>query len=427
MMLLKAAAVAAVAALLLQDAVQEERSQRIRLALEWLADTDPQIREMGRKELIGWGREAVPKLEELLKAKGALDLYRIVKEIELGKEAAPSEIPGPMLSHEEFLRRIGKPDGSVSDAYVRTRMADVYRHFRERQYQKAYDVVNALMVLEPKSRYAAELSKMRRTCDNMVTQTEMVRSRILCPHAAQTGSKVEFLLKLENVWKNGLSIHYDKEIAKPIVIVEITVERMDPNGSVTRAQRTEEVEIEREIPIAMGAQWEKTISLDTGVEFSDDQDYIRIYTVGAWMPIVKIDRGMSIETQKRIFFEPATVRLVPAKHFHLAEDPIGKLGKAMDAGSVNEVFICALLLPEKEKPQGVELLVAAIERAHANLKKAKAMTEQEHLKAGMSVIGNILTALTGEKRGIDPVLWRKYADGLRENPKPDEGRKSAGK
>jgi hypothetical protein len=417
MMNLKAALIVAVAALSLQqDPAQEERDRRVKLALEWLSDPDPEIRETARRELISWGREVVPKLEELLKAKGALDVYRIVREIELGKSGPISEIPGPMLSHEEFLRRIGKSDGSAADTYVRSRMADVYKQFKEGQFQRAYDIVTALMVLEPKSRYAPELQKMRRVCDNMVTQTSIVRSQMLAPHAATAGSKVDFLLRMTNIWRGGIEIHFDKEIARPIVIVEITVERLDPNGSMTKATRVEEFPIDRDIPIALGAQWELPITLDTSLEFSDDQDYIRLYSVGAWLPVVKIDRGPQAEVQKRIIFEPVTVRLVPKKHMHLAEDPLGKLGKAMDAGSVNEVFICALLLPEEQKAQGVELLVAALEKAHANLKKARekgATQEEEHLKGGMSIIGNILATLTGEKRGVDPVLWRKYADSLR--------------
>ena len=416
MMLLKPLVVLLAAAFLLQDPAADDRAERIKMAFQLLSDSDPELREAARKELLSMGREVVPKLEEILKAKGALDIYRIVREIELGKSGPMSEIPGPLLSHEEFLRRIGKPDGTAPDAYVRARMADVYKHFKEKQFQRAFDVVNALLVLEPKSRYAAQLAAMRRTCDNMVTQSSMVRSRVLAPHAAAAGSKVEFMLRMENQWKGGLAIHFDKEGARPIVVVEITVERMDPNGSVTKATRVEEFAIDREIPIAMGAYWEKPITLDTNAEFSDDQDYIRLYTVGAWMPVVKIDRGPQAEAQKRIFFEPATVRLVPTKHLHLADDPLGKLGKAMDAGSVNEVFISALLLKEDEKPAGVELLVTALEKANANLKKArekKSSEEEGHLKGGMSIIANILTTLTGEKLGIDATQWRKYADSLR--------------
>ena len=416
MMLLKALAAVIAAAFLIQDPAADDRTERIKMAFQLLSDADPELREVARKELLSMGRDVVPKLEELLKAKGALEIYRIVREIELGKSGPPSEIPGPMLSHEEFLRRIGKPDGTACDTYVRTRMADVYKHFKEKQFQRAFDVVNALLVLEPKSRYAADLQRMRRTCDNMVTQSSMVKSRVIAPHAAAAGSKVEFTLRLENQWKGGINIQFDKEVARPIVVVEITVERMDPNGSVTKATRVEEFPIEREIPLAMGAQVEKFITLDTNAEFSDDQDYIRLYTVGAWMPVVKIDRGPQAETQKRIFFEPATVRLVPTKHLHLADDPLGKLGKAMDAGSVNEVFICAMLLTDQQKPAGVELLVTALEKANANLKKARekrSSEEEGHLKSGMAIIANILTGLTNEKFGIDANQWRKYADGLR--------------
>src|SRR5688572_29435482 len=187
MMLLKALAAASIALVALQDPAPDERGERIKVLLQWLSDNDPELREIARKELAGLGREVVPQLEELLKARGALEIYKIVREIELGKVTVSSEIPGPMLSHEEFLRRIGKPDGTAADSYVRARLADIYKLFKEKDYQKSYDLVHALMVLEPKSRYAKELHQIRRVCDNMVTQTSIVRSQILAPHAAAAG------------------------------------------------------------------------------------------------------------------------------------------------------------------------------------------------------------------------------------------------
>ena len=421
MMLLKAALVAVAAALFVQDPVPDERAQQIRRAIEWLSDPDPEMRDLGRKELLSLGREAVPRLEDLLRAKGALEVYKIVREIELGKNPPASEIPGPMLSDEEFLRRIGRADGTAIDTYIRSKMADVRSRFKERQYQKAYDMVQALLVLEPKSRYVAELHQMRKVSDNMITQTSMIHTRVVPPRGATAaGSKIEILLRMENAWKGGITIHYDKEIAQPVVIVEITVERLDPNGSVTRANRTEEFPMDREIPIAMGAQWELPITLDTSAEFSDDQDYVRLYTVGAWLPVVKIDRGLGAEAQKRIFFEPVTVKLVPKKHLHLAEDPLGMLGKAMDAGSVNEVFICAMILSDEQRPQGIELLVSAMEKAQKGWKKAKdsgAAQEEIHFRDAIAIVANILETVTGEKRGMDVPKWRQYADSLRSTSK----------
>jgi len=422
MMLLKAFLVAAVAAgLLVQDPVPDERAQQIRRAIEWLSDPDPEMRDLGRKELLALGRDAVPRLEDLLRAKGALDIYKIVREIELGKNPPLSEIPGPMLSDEEFLRRIGRADGSAIDAYLRTRMADVRSRYKDRQYQKALDMVQAILVLEPKSRYAAELHQMRKACDNMVTQTSMVRTQVVPPRGCPAaGSKIDVLLRMENAWKGGITIRYDKEIAQPMVIVEITVERLDPNGSVTRANRTEEFPMDREIPIAMGAYTERTITLDTSLEFSDDQDYVRLYTVGAWLPVVKVDRGFGAEAQKRIFFEPVTIKLVPKKHLHLAEDPLGMLGKAMDAGSVNEVFICAMILSDEQRPQGIELLVAAMEKAQKSWKKAKDRGEAQeeiHFRDAIAIIANILSTVTGEKRGMEVAKWRQYADSLRSTSK----------
>src|SRR5258705_7372824 len=185
MMLLKAVLAAAVAGLLIQDPVPDERAQQIRRAIEWLSDSDPEMRDLGRKELLSLGREAVPRLEDLLRAKGALEIYKIVREIELGKNPPASEIPGPMLSDEEFLRRIGRADGTAIDTYIRSKMADIRSRFKDRQYQKAYDMVQALVVLEPKSRYVAELHQMRKVCDNMITQNSIVHARVVPPRGVQ--------------------------------------------------------------------------------------------------------------------------------------------------------------------------------------------------------------------------------------------------
>ena len=165
---------------------------------------------------------------------------------------------------------------------------------------------------------------------------------------------------------------------------------------------------------------DRTITLDTSAEFSDDQDYVRLYTVGAWLPVVKIDRGLGAEAQKRIYFEPVTIKLVPQKYLHLADDPLGMLGKAMDAGSVNEVFICAMILSDEQKPQGIELLVSAMEKAQKSWKKAKdsgAAQEEIHFRDAIAIIANILGTVTGEKRGMEVAKWREYADSLRQTVK----------
>ncbi len=409
--------VLAAAAALAQDPPAEGREERLRRAVEWIQDPDPEIRAHARKELLDLGPDVVPKLEEILKAKGVQEVVQVLREFDLAKgavRAAPVEPP----SEAELLKLAPKPDAAATDKYVYAKLIEAHRQAKAAQYQKAYDMAQALLVLEPRTRYADQVQQLRKFADNMITQTSLVRTRVAGPAGAvAAGAKLELKLRMDNSWKGGIEVSVDKGTterpSRAIVIVEILCERWEANGTVTRTNRNAEVAIPHDIPIAMGAQWEQSFEVETAGDFPEDLDSIRVYTIGAFLPLAKIDWSLAV-SQKRLWFEPSVVKVVPGKHVHLAEDPPAKLAKAIEAGTINEVFICAMLLEGPGRADGLLKLVDLMDRFLEKHRAATDPTEKGEAMKGLAYAANILSAVTGLKHGSDPRRWREAVRQLKD-------------
>lgn len=404
-----------------QEAPPDEKAERLRRALEWIQDPDPDVRAIGRKELTALGPDAVPKLEEILKAKGVLEIVQVLRDLE-GAKAPSGDDPHRLQSDGDLFRSAPKPDASATEKYVWGKFLEAHKLAKGSQFQKAYDMASALLTLEPRSSYADQIHQLRKYADNMITQTSLVRTQVLGPDGAGvSGAKVPLKLRMENSWKSALEVAVDKgkgdKPTRAIVVLEIVCERHEPNGTVTRLTRSDEVEIPHDIPIALGAQWEQAFELDTSVEFSEDKDCIRTYTVGGFAPLVRIDWGLAV-SQKRLWFQPATVKVVPEKHAHLAEDPAGKLAKVIEAGTINEVFVCMKLLNDAQRPAGVEQMVALMEKFAEKGKKAATEAERAEATKGLIFAANILSAVTGQKLGTDVKKWREYSEQLKSEQRP---------
>src|SRR5258706_13198890 len=101
---MKAVGIALAAVLLLPCLGQEDDAARKGQALErasaWLANEDADVREMGRKDLLQIGAEAVPAIEKKLAEKGATDLDQLLRHF----DRAPG--PADTWVAEKELREI---------------------------------------------------------------------------------------------------------------------------------------------------------------------------------------------------------------------------------------------------------------------------------------------------------------------------------
>jgi hypothetical protein len=395
----------------------DDKSERLKRALDWYADPDPDVRELGRKELVAIGPEAVPFLEKLLELRNALDIYKLLREVDKARNPLDPRWVGALPTDEDLQKELTPADKSETDRYVRRKYAEGVAAAKKGLYQRGYDIAHSLLLLEPKSPHAAKIGELRRYCDNWLTQTGLLRSRVVASSAtAIVGEKAELMLRLENVFKQSVKLVYERGTAekptKALVVVEVTCNLMHPNGTVTQATRTLDVEIEHEVPIAMGAQWEKVFAVDTTEDFSKDADYVRVYTVGAWTQPMRMEYATA-NTTRRILFEPFTLKVVPKKHEHMIADPLGSLEKAIAAGTINEVFVAATLVADKDKPQAVVALVDLMEKADQEAARVDATADarkKAHVAREYTV--QILTSITGQRFGPDVKKWRAYADAL---------------
>ncbi len=385
---------------LLMPALQEtpppkpdEKAQQIRKALDWLADSDPEMRDMGCQQLLASGAAAVHFIEEQMNQKGAGDLLKVLREIE--KAGPPADARWVSDKDLPAIEETGpKLDKGEGDRYLRAKYAEALAFARSGHYSRGFEIVNALLTLEPQSSITEKARRLRRYCDNMVTQTTFLEAKIVQTKPAYAaGEPVELTLRLRNLFKKTVTLIYEKDASGApdagMAVIEVEASVSEIGGMSTTSVSSAELRFEGEIPIAMGAQWEKTFTLDTSFS-ANEPEQVRTFVVNASTFPVRIDMGGGFQT-KRIQFEPAVVRMVPLKYEVFLQNPLEWLGKTIDTGTSQETFVCAQLLGPDQKDPGTEMMIRAMEK-----------TTNPGYRGAIAVI---LAFVTGEKLGPDPAKW----------------------
>lgn len=387
------------------DEAAKKLAERAERAAGWLTDADADLRGMGRKEVRALGSAALPALEKLLADKGLLELAGAWRDVagpagggaKFVAEADLDELPPEDPAHRE----IQKVDRTLIDKYLRAKYAEALGFVRKKSYQKAYDLAGALLVLEPRAAVADSVRKLRRHCDAMILQTTLLEAKLLHGKPAYViGDPVELSLRLKNIFRSGLTVSFGKGLEgqllpKGVVIVEVETTIREFYAHSQTWTRSQEVHVDNEIPVAPGAQWERSFGLDADAEIAD-QEHVREIVVNAWTQ----PAGIAIEGRdagRRIQFESAFLRLVPRKYAHLLEDPLGQLGKSIEGGRpAQETYICSRLLDGPDRDAGARRLIDALEK-----------TENPKYKTSLSWI---LKGLTGQTLGEDPKAWREWLE-----------------
>lgn len=369
-----------------------------RRAARWALDADAELRAIGRRRLVDLGRAAVPAIEELLREKGVLDLVQALREIERRGVPDPyaftREVPEP-----EPPKEVPRLEKDAVDRYVHAKYQEAAAYALKGHYQRGYDLARALETLEPKAAAAEKVRRLRRYCEHMVTQTTLVEAKVVQDRPAwRAGEPVELALRLRNLYRGTLTLRFDPgTAAEPgggLAVVEIEIRVTTLQNESTVITRHQEVRFEAEVPIASGAQWEKRFTLDTSLEPAPAGE-IAVFTVNAWIQPLKIDAD-GRDITRRIQFEPAVVRLVPAAFGHFLENPLEWLGRTIDSRPAQETYLCTQLLAEDQKEPALELLIRALER-----------TNNPGYREALSWI---LLHLTGERLGPDPRKWAEWRE-----------------
>jgi hypothetical protein len=377
--------------LLLVPQEDAEKQKRLKQALEWLGDKDPEVSQSARAELLALGKDALPAIERKLEEKGLMELARLWRDIERG---APALDPYALPEDDTAMVKI---DRETADKYIRAKYAEAMAFARKNQYQRALDMAKGIEALEPRSPVVDRVKQLHRYCDNMITQTSLIEAKLVQEKLAYvTGEPVTLAIRMKNIYKKEMTLRYDGaagRAAEGLVVIEIESSIKTLKDESTSSSRHQEFPFEGEIPLAPGAQWERMLQLDTVFGLPDDLE-VQSVVVNAWTQPSKIETD-GVNITRRLQFEPAILKLVPKRYSHFLEKPLEWLSKTIETGQpAQETWICTQLLSGDERRRGAEVLVKAMEK-----------TDNPEYRPALA---KMLTELTGEKLGVDPKKWTEW-------------------
>src|SRR5262245_1080288 len=256
-------AVCAALALLLLSPQEDDaakKAQRIDRAVGWLGDDDADVREMGRKELQQIGAAAVPALEKKIAEKGASDLVKLLRQLDRGS-ASDAWVSDQELKDievdEEYRKAVEKLPKDTADKYVYVKYHEALAFARKKSYQRAFDMVNGLIALEPKSPNLEKFKLLRRHCEAMITQTTLIEAKILQPKVWYIdGEPIELSARMKNIYRAPIIMTWEKGTEKEpgggLMVLDVEVSMSEVNGNSSHDQRRPEFRFEDEVPIAPG-------------------------------------------------------------------------------------------------------------------------------------------------------------------------------
>lgn len=378
-----------------------KKVKRIEALVDLLEDKDEKMRKIARAELLQIGAGAIPFIEQRLKLKGLLEHHTLIHDIkeraqqQLLKDAEAIEPKDPELRwYAQLAEKIqGMPQDAV-EKYIASKIFEAYAHVLKENYEQADKMLTALLSLEPKSLYADKIQQLHRYCENKVLSSKFLKATAEArPARVRAGDAINVKLALENLWKNPLSLTYPEK-SKGVLFVSVEARAVEFNGAERGIRREEAFEIDNPVAIGVGQTWTREIAIQTKQDF-DDVDCIRIYTLVARTKPQKIETG-DMPILKGVNWPMLTVKVVPEKYKAYLDDPLKSLGDVMDGrgvdnGTVNEVFVCAMLVDEDKKDAAIALLIQALERANNN--------------TAADVVIHILMQVTGLRLGNRKQDW----------------------
>src|SRR5581483_1304627 len=195
------------------------KAQRIDQAVAWLLNEDADVREMGRKTLMDIGRDALPAIEKKLAERKADGLVQVLRALDRGPGAGEAWVMDKDLKDievdEQYKREAEKLPKDAVDKLMYLKYQEALAQYRGKNYQKSFDMANALMVLDRGGAQFDRYKLLRRQSETMITQTSLIEAKILQPKKWYVeGEPVELSARMRNLYKNEMTLLWDKGTEK---------------------------------------------------------------------------------------------------------------------------------------------------------------------------------------------------------------------
>src|SRR6185295_19881350 len=236
-----------------QEGDGPKKAVRIDRALSWLANEDADVREMGRKEILEIGADAVPALEKKIAEKGATDLVQLLRHFDrapgIGETWVAEKELKEIEADEQFKKEAEKLPKDVAEKYLYVKYQEALAQVRHKNYQRAFDMANGLIALDPRSSHADAFKRLRRHCENMITQTSLIEAKIMQPKVWYVeGETIELSARMKNIYKAMMTLTWEKGTPQDpgggLLLLDVDLTMSDMGGASVSDQRHQDLRFE---------------------------------------------------------------------------------------------------------------------------------------------------------------------------------------
>lgn len=205
------------------------------------------------------------------------------------------------------------------------------------------------------------------------------------------GTQVELQFTITNSGSQSLILDLQQHSAQ--LVVRLSVVKCEPLAYERVIERTITQVIDRRIECRPGESESFIAVVDTGLDFPE-RDAFRRYHASASLSFESKVAGEK-KFVDELYFEPVTLRVVPAYHAKFLALPLPSFHRSIDEGTANDVFICAMLLEGKEQDEAAKALIDLLPSIN---------------ETAIAITCYILQQMTGESFGVDAEKWRQWAN-----------------
>ena len=363
-----------------------------------LESKEPVIRERAFAQLLDIGLPVVPFIINHLKNKGVyVELTRQI----LKKAGFTTDFIGKELEEIKSLPAFSltKIDQQVVEKYFYGRYLDALRLCQQERYDDARSLIKAILLLEGKLEISDKLKLLLINCEERLIQKNIMSANLVPEQSDsiyEIGQPIGLAFRLQNVSRYPIQISFGSNPA--VLYIVMTV--YSPVGDYNTLSRMQEFNLGDEaLELKPGDRKEYRVAINTAEDLPDSLFY-RTYTVYlAIRPNMMKSQSFrgsleKEETLRQIVTPEITARFFPPDVQPVLAKPMEKLDEALKGNEPLDIFLCALLVPDKDKNKAIRLIFNKLDTA-----------KEENIKRTLL---NCLKHLTELPFELEEKTWRDW-------------------
>lgn len=391
----------------------EEKTRRLSALVAELDSPRAEAREEAATRLLAAGADAIPfVLDGVYRKNAKLHLQVLEKLIAQERKGLPAELRMTDQELKAVVKdRLGDPKAAPVRTWLYSKYLEAVDLYRQRHFEEAIAKAGAILELDPRVEFAGDVKLLRVKCEEELVQVHLVRlSAVTMTPVVGDNTVVKVAFNATNMSTGNVEIWFgppaernnqpvrDAVIENQSVIqVEMVTSVCEPDGSSSSETELSVKPLRRySIQVPQGETvrlFEMEIpAMTSGIKL------VKIF-VNAKLRVVQVDGPEPLLKERSLSFQSAEIRVVPGDIQAAAGNALQNLCNAIDRGQPDSTYLFCNVMPEKDRPQAVEVLM--------NLLRASKANDYDR-----RVARNCLRTLTGEAF-MDDEGWIRWQDELR--------------